>query len=113
MRKLTVHFMLAHPRTLKFTEVHSNNLIALRVRHVKFRSKLDQTNNNKFCMRTICKPRTEWKETSKIANNLTDRFMTFLNQYLKNLNPAAQEVHWISIDTDHLILYRKLSLLIF
>jgi hypothetical protein len=59
MRKLTVHFMLAHPRTLKFTEVHSNNLIALRVRHVKFRSKLDQTNNNKFCMRTICKPRTE------------------------------------------------------
>jgi hypothetical protein len=34
----------------------------------------------------------------------------FFNQYLKTRNSAALKVHRISIETDRLILYRKLSL---
>ena len=84
IRKLTSHFILAHPRTFKFTEVHSNNLLTIRVRFVKFRSKIDQTNNNKFCTISLCKPRIKRKETLKTAQNLTSQFTTLFNQYLKN-----------------------------
>jgi len=77
IRELTSHFILAHPHTLKFTEVHSNNLLTIRVRSVKIHSKTDQTNTNKFCMINLCKPRIKRKETLKTAQNLTSRFTTF------------------------------------
>jgi len=56
IRKLTNHFILAHPHTLKFTEVHSYNLLNIRVRFVKVRWKTDQTNTNKFCVISLCNP---------------------------------------------------------
>jgi len=62
IRKLTSHLILAHPDTLIFTEGHSNNLLAIRVRFVKVRSKIDQTNTNKFCMISLCKPRIKRKK---------------------------------------------------
>ena len=52
IRKFTSHFILAHPQTLKFTEVYSNNLLIIGVRFVKVHTKIDQKNTNKFCMIT-------------------------------------------------------------
>jgi hypothetical protein len=94
IRKLTSHFILAHPHTLKFTEIHSNNLITIRVKFVKVRSKIDQTNTNKFYTISLCKPRIKRKETLKNGSKFNLSIHDpFFNHYLKTPNPAAQKLH--------------------